>query len=304
MKKSLGFFMAVAAALVLLLSSVGSVFACTVEGDFVTPGTYPCAAGDLWTLLENTGGGIFVPSTPPPPIYSNVETKFENYVEGDFVLVSGKFGSSALYSVGQLNPSYGPADAVTITLDKCGRYDLAGEGQAVENVSSINVVHGVNVIKGQGTHFYSTRLVVSGEGIIPKSYDLADLEGMVQATFTDPSTGTVYTGPTLLSILKALGIDTMDMDSYVVVSATDAYATVLSMYELTHETGTQYDMLAISATDNSINGTVSGSSDNGFARLVLPGDNTGAKGRWVSNADEITVYKVTPQLPCSPFSGR
>ncbi len=297
MKKNFGFMMVVAV-LVVVLSSSGSVFACTVEGDFNTPGSYACAAGDLWTLLGDTGGGIFVPTLPSPlPAYT-LQTKFENYAEGDLLLITGRNGFRALYSVGEVNPSYGPTDAVTITLDKKGLYDLAGKGRAVEDVADIDLVHAVNVVKGQSLHFHSTRLVVSGEGIVPQTYDLANLQEMDQVTYTDTATtpNTVITGPTLLSVLKASGVDTMDMNSYVVVSATDAYATVLSMYEVTHETGTQYDMLAISASDGSINGTTS--SDNGFARLVLPGDNSGAQGRWVSNADEIVVYKLWPKVTC------
>ena len=227
---------------------------------------------------------ILLPSPLPP--YS-IQTKFENYTEGDLVLVTGKNGFSALYSVGELDTKFAPANAVTLTLDWHSRYDLAGEGRAVEDVSDIDVVHAVNVIKGQTLHFYSSRLVVSGEGIIPKAYDLSDLEDMAQATYTNTS-GADWTGPTLLSVLNASGVNTKDMDSYVVVSATDGYATVLSMYEVTNMTGTQYDFLAISASDGSINGTTA--SDSGFARLILPDDK--GPGRWVSNVDNIAVYKL------------
>ena len=141
------------------------------------------------------------------------------------------------------------------------------------------------------THFFSPLLIVSGAGIIPRTYDLADLEAMKQETFdaSSSTTNTVgkWTGPTLVSVLNASGVDTRDMDSYVVVQATDGYAAVLSMYEATHMTGAQYALLAISASDNSIN---KGGNDSGLARLILPNDNVA--GRWVSNVAQIVVYRL------------
>ncbi len=297
MKKNFGFIMAIAA-LVMLLSSSGSVFACTVQGDFNTPGTYSCTAEDLWTMLEGPGGGISQPSPPMNP--SN-----HNWREGDYVLVTGKDGSRALYSVGELDTNFAPAGmGATLTLDKKGGCDLAGEGRAVKDVSNIDVVKAVPVGKGVETvHPFSTLLVVSGEGITPQTYNLADLQAMTQETFNASSSTTntngIWTGPTLLSVLEASGVDTRDMNSYVVVSATDGYATVLSMYEVTHMTGAQFDLLAISsASGTAINcGTSCTAGDNGFARLILPNDT--AAGRWVSNVDEIVVYKLQPKEFCN-----
>ncbi len=286
MKKNFALIMAVAA-LAMLLSSNSPVFACTVEGDFNTPGAYACTAGDLWGMLQETGGGIYTVGV-------------ENTNEGDFVLVTGKYGFSALYAGGELDPKFAPSDAVTLTLDKSGRYDLAGEGRAVKDVSNIDLVHAVPVIKG-GQYFFSSRLVVSGEGIIPRTYNLADLQEMTQATYTNTS-GATWTGPTLLSLLDASGVDTRDMNTFVVVSATDGYATVLSMYEVTHMIGTQYDLLAVSASDGELNegpwvNSKGTQNDNGFARLVVPGDK--GAGRWVSNVDQIVVHRLPYEKACS-----
>jgi len=224
-------------------------------------------------------------------------------VDSNYVLVTGKNGSSELYSVGELDPKFAPASAVvTLTCDRNGRCDLAGEGRAVKNVSNIDVVHAVTTIKIVGstpfTHFFSPLLIVSGEGITPRTYDLADLQALKQKTF-DASSSTsntvgIWTGPTLASVLNASGIDTRDMESYVVVQATDGYAAVLSMYEATHMTGGQYALLAISAQDGSINGSTA--SDSGLARLILPNDTVA--GRWVSNVAEIVVYKLQGKYPC------
>jgi hypothetical protein len=59
MKRNFGLILAISA-LVMFLSSSGPVFAYTVEGDFNIPGTYTLSTGgDLWTLLQATGDGIY-----------------------------------------------------------------------------------------------------------------------------------------------------------------------------------------------------------------------------------------------------
>jgi DMSO/TMAO reductase YedYZ molybdopterin-dependent catalytic subunit len=211
--------------------------------------------------------------------------------------------------VGELNPKFAPASSVvTLTCYGKGWCDLAGEGRAVRNVSEIDVFQAVPSVHDNDptlpfTHFYSSQIIVSGEGITPKNYDLADLQAMKQQTFdaSSSTTNTVgdWTGPTLASVLKASGIDTSDMDSYVVVQATDSYAAVLSMYEATHMTGPQYALLAIQDTlGNTINcGTSCGKmGENGLARLILPNDSVA--GRWVSNVSQIVVHKTRPKETC------
>jgi hypothetical protein len=197
-------------------------------------------------------------------------------------------------------------------------------------VTDIEVVHAVSIIKLSGgtfsfTHFYSPYVIVSGAGITPRTYALADLVGMPQETFDASKSTTktkgVWTGPTLLSVLKASGIDTCDMDSYIVVQATDGYSTVLSMYEATQVTGAQSQLalLAISVsgeTGSTLNETptttkpttpssaVTNSppppipnqtTDSGVARLILPNDGgttNPVADRWISNVAQIVVYKL------------
>ncbi len=295
MKKSLGpgkwkfgMIMATAAA-VMLLSAGGAALAHGGGGGFWITGDFkaapcnayipPSADEDLWTLLQETCGGIRTPALPINPTN-------HNWMESDYVLVTGKGGGSALFAVGELDTKYAPADAVTLALNKHRGYDLEGAGRTVRNVTGIEVVHAVPIVKG-GTYFFSAEFVVSGAGIAPRTYNLADLEEMTPETYTNAS-GATWTGPTLRSVLHASGIDTRDMDGYVVVQATDGYAIVLSMYEATHRTGTQDDLLAIRASDGSINGT--SAKDSGFARLILPGDK--APGRWISNVAQIVVHKL------------
>ncbi len=91
------------------------------------------------------------------------------------------------------------------------------------------------------------------------------------------------------------------MNCYIVVLATDSNATVLSMYEVTHEIGTQYDLIAISASDGELHqgpwtNSKGTQNDDGFARLVIPGDK--GQGWWVSNVDQIVVHTIPHKESC------
>jgi len=308
MRKNLSIVMTVAA-LVVLLAWTGPVLAYEVTGD-VTPG-WGTTGGSLWynvfkETADSSAGTLPFGVIVRPESGYLINSGLHNWIEGDFVVVTGWNGGTALYSMGELDPRFAN-ETVTLAPTKDGRnYNLAGAGRAVMNVADIDVIHAVDVIKGafDSIYPYSIQLVVSGEGITPKKFQLADLQAMHQVTFDASSSTTntvgVWTGPTLADVLKASGVDTTDMDSYIVVVATDAYATVVSMYETTHMTGTELPLLAIS-------GTVSGSQQincpgspttilsteaccgDGFVRLVLPED--ASAGRWVSNVYSITVHK-------------
>jgi len=311
-----------------ILAIVAALFALTAQamayqigGNVNNPGEYT-TAGSLWVVLEGPDAfgansaypyqydcypGTTLPCiTLPQPPYDENNIN-HNTVDSNYVLVTGGDGSRSLFAVGELNPKFAPAGyAATITCDKRGWCDLVGEGRVVRNVSEIDVFQAVPSIHLNGstfpfTHFYSPLIIVSGAGITPKSFDLAELQAMDQVTLNASSSTTntvgIWKGPTLRSVLKASGVDDRDMDSidsYIIVQATDGYAAVLSMYEATHMTGGQYPMLAVSGLVNSSetinNCKCSTDKDNGLARLILPNDI--AAGRWVSNVAQIIVYKL------------
>jgi hypothetical protein len=333
-KRNCHFVTAVAVFFTLLLSS-GPVFAYTVTGNVNNPGEYTLA-GSLWNVLQGTNVTFganpqyryqypcYTDSTvpcialPQPPYAQNDIN--HNTVDTSFVLVTGKDGSRALYSVGELNPKFSPNTAqivVTCTgQNKEGRggaCDLAGAGRSVKDIAKIEVAQAVPGIHYNGkyeggarvpfTHFYSSVIVVSGDGITPKAYDLVALQKLTQSTFdasrSTTNTAGVWKGPSLLDVLRVSGVDTQDMDGYVVVQATDGYATVLSMYEATRMAGAQNALLAISGLTK-FKGTPNtqtincrntcGDEDGGLARLVLPNDLVA--GRWFSNVSQIVAYKL------------
>jgi hypothetical protein len=323
MKKNHYYFVLGLVAAVFILS--GQALAYKVSGNVNNPGEYS-TSGSLWNVLQGSDAGSFPQTAPyqypcysehnapcitlPQPPYDE-NTINHNTVDSNYVLVIGMDGSSALFAVGELDPKFAPPGyTATLMCDGRGRCNLTGEGRTVNGVCNINVAQAVPSIHLNGktfpfTHFYSPLIIVSGDGITPKSYNLTQLQAMQQETFNASSSGTntagVWTGPTLASVLEASGVDTSDMNNYIVVQATDGYAAVLSMYEATHMPGAQYALLAISDTLNHTlnNGSCSapGSAtttcnDSGVARLVLPNDLVA--GRWVSNVAQIVVYKLSP----------
>lgn len=344
MKRRLGFVMAVMAA-IMLLTWTGPVQAYQVTGD-VTSG-WGTTGGDLWySVLKETAGstaGGYDDATPPPVygvmVRPPTTTSFpnpinptnHNWVEVNYILVTGRDGHRALYSVGEIDPRFGNKP-VTLTLNRDKRdYDLAGAGREVKKAVNIDVVHAFTHMKSvvvdgaNDVHPFSPALIVSGAGIKPQTYDLDDLKAMPQVTF-DASSSTsntkgIWKGPTLKSVLEASGVDTRDMDSYIIVQATDGYATLLSMYEVTHKLGLnnlpntatcpgcvpEYVILGISDMLNNTlnNGTCTDSvklnpitpcRDGGLVRTINPGDL--AAGRWVSNASQIIVYKLDREEFC------
>lgn len=307
----------------------GQAHAYKVTGD-VTSG-WGTTGGDLWydVLKESnssTAGGyddvdapvygvmVRPPSTLDLPNPLNPTN--HNWVEVNYLLVTGRNGHKALYSVGELDPRFGNK-TVTLTRNKDKKdYNLAGEGREVKKVVSIDVVHAFTNIKGvpNDARPYAPWVVVSGAGITPRTYNLAALQAMPQVTF-DASSSTknikgVWTGPRLVDVLKDAGVDTKDMDSYIVVQGADGYAAIFSMYEATHQAGIGdpttcpacepgYVLLAIkevlkntldngTCTDPESAGTAC--RDGGIVRTVLPGDYQA--GRYISNTAQIIVYKL------------
>ena len=341
MKKRLG-FLAAALALVMLFAWTGQVRAYEVKG-YVTPG-WGALGGDLWydvlkETASSTAGGYDDAATPPvygvmvrPPstvdLPNLVNPTNHNWTEVNYLLVTGKKGDRALYSVGEVDPRFGSKTvAITCTdgkkgrgCDKGSRCDLAGSGRSVKDMSTIDVVRAFTNIKSvtvdgsKDVHPFSPDLIISGAGITPKIYNLAALRAMPQDTF-DASTSTsntvgIWHGPRLVDVLRDAGVNTKDMDSYIIIQSTDGYATLLSMYEATHKLGIAdltscpacqpgYILLGISDTlGNTLNnGTCSDAEsaatrckDGGFVRNVNPGD--WQAGRWISNTAQIIVYKA------------
>lgn len=319
MIRSRGFVLALEA-LFMLLAVTGTAHAYQVTGDVVAG--WGTTGGSLWfdilkeTAISSDGGfdgsyerGVLARPASSKDLPNPLNTTNHNWIETDYVLISGRDGQRALYAVGELDPRFGNV-AVTLTCAKAGRCESAGGGRRVRDVSTIEVVRAATNIKNvpNTAHPYAPWLVVSGAGIVPKTFSLSDLKAstLEQVKFDDSASSSntkgIWTGPTLRSVLKAAGVDkgdTESQDSYLVVQAADGYATVLSMVEAVHQTGPQFALLGIgdSLANTLNNGTCTDAEsantkckDGGAVRLVLPGNL--AAGRWPSNVVHIVVYRL------------
>ena len=301
MKKSFNIIMALTA-MIGVLAFIGQVHAYQVIGDVLNPGTYS-SGGSLWSVLNTAI--IRVNATPANP------SGTENWIEGDYVQVTGANGATALYSVGELNPLYGNAQ-VSLTSNGSGGYTLSGVGRSVTNVTGINVVHTIDPVKG-GPWIYANSFSVSNGGAVLDTFSLSGSGGLVDTAGKVPASTVYYggsshawnyTGVTLLGMLQGLGINTSNLNQYVIVKATDAYATVLSMGELVNGEaayigykGDPADSATAVGPEVVVSGQVVAGYD-GFARLMFPDE---ASGIWVSRISGIDVEAAPIPLPATLF---
>ncbi len=150
----------------------------------------------------------------------------------------------------------------------------------------------------------SSFLTLSGAVAAPGIYDLPTLQYAAPATTETesytaggaPVTDT-YTGVTLWNLLQSAGgVTTTDakndiLSKYVVATGSDGYAAVFSAGEIDPSFGNQPVLVAYADTG----GQLGPSGADGFARMVVPGDQAG--GRYVSNLVSLQVDSLPAQTP-------
>jgi DMSO/TMAO reductase YedYZ molybdopterin-dependent catalytic subunit len=152
----------------------------------------------------------------------------------------------------------------------------------------------------------SNSLGVSGDVINPQSLDLQKLRALkpstaVQDYFAEGSLAKrgEFEGVLLWDLLNDIGIKTDPAikngrdQKYVVVTGTDCYQAVFAMGELDPALGGAGQTIVAYA--QWVNGHATSLGDDGFARLIVPGDKTGA--RRVRNIAQIQVVSVPPPAP-------
>ncbi|MGC9269902.1 hypothetical protein [Acidiphilium sp.] len=155
----------------------------------------------------------------------------------------------------------------------------------------------------------TTQFSLSGLIATPGVYTRTTLNALPGTTKTatyraasGPVTDT-YTGPTLWTLLSAAGgvitdpaIKNDALRDYVIVKGSDGYSAAVSLGEIDPKFGNQTDLIA----DADTAGQLGTNGDDGFARLVVPGDAAG--GRYVSNIASIQVQSA-PTIPVSGAGG-
>lgn len=250
----------------------------------------------LWSVLQDVGGI----STNPTVKNDALQT---------YVVATGTDGYEAVISSGEISPNFGhKADLLAIQdtggtlpgVDGVARVTAAGDvagGRFVSNVDSLAVGHGPTVAgTGGGT---TSSFVVEGSVATPITFTLASLEALPSHTETvtysagpTPVTDT-YTGALLWDVLGEAGIETDPaikndiLRHAVVATGSDGYSVDFAAGELDPMFGNAPILVAYADTD----GQLGAGGDDGFARLVVPGDIAG--GRYVSNLSSLTVFDAT-----------
>lgn len=293
MKKSLCFIMALAT-FAMLLASVGPAAAYTVTGDLSSSGLSALSGSVTYT---GTLSGLF-DTISGEATYINNGTS-DMYANMDYILATSTTGQIATFSVGEItvgnssvnsnSGSGGSANNIQITGSSSTGFTISGNGESLSNVANIDVVHTTAPPANaqQGTYNssgqYSPSFTILANGTIVATYSSSNFPGSY-ATMTNQeswaSTGNKYTGVSLLALLQAAGVNTNDLNQYVIATGADGTETVVSMDEIVaNSTGSYEDMVAYQLNGSSL------SSTRGFARLVLPSDTSNSRS-------EYTLYSL------------
>jgi hypothetical protein len=258
----------------------------------------------LWSLLNTTTGIA-------------TSAAIHNDLLRDYVVATGTDGYTAVFSAGELSPSFGHQADLIAYADASGPLASTGfarviapndvkQGRYVSNLVALQVgeapLPAVATAGGPSTQF-----TVSGAVNASRTFALSDLQSFAAVTQTVTyQTGTssvtdTFTGVSLWDLLNnaTLGV-TLNNDpaikndvlrKVIVATGSDGYEVVLSGGELSSAFGNDGAFIAFSDSNNTL---LNGGSD-GFARLVVPGDVKG--GRYVSNLVSLTVLEVAAAVP-------
>ena len=295
----------------------------TVTGDVAAPASY-----DLTTLISlppTTETVTFQTMTGPqtatftgPTLWTLLNAvglqtpAVKNGILRQYVVAQGSDGYAALFSLGELAPQFGGSNPQVLTAHQQNGVALGSTGFArivaakdnfggryVSNLANLTVgTAPSNSSQGGGA---STRFSLSGAVRNPGNYTLSSLQDQPPTTETvtylaggTPVTAT-FTGVSIWTLLTNAGIITDPaikndiLNYYLLATGTDGYEAIYSLGELDPMFGGigPPDLIAY-LEDGAPIGT------DGFARVVVPGDNFG--GRYVSNLVSLEViYGVVPE---------
>lgn len=260
-----------------------------------TPQTHEYTGVSMWGLLNNSG------------IVTDPAVK--NDVLGKYVVATGADGYRSVFSLGELNPSFGNrADLVAyaetvngstqpLGSDGFARTTAVGDvrgGRYVSNLVSLDVFDSASTATGTGGGI-SNSFTVSGDVLHGASFDLAALQALPGRSVSVGAD--VFTGVSFWDLLNTtVGLATDPnvkndvLGMYVVATGSDGYQSVFSLGELDPLFGNQPDLIAFGVDGGDL-------GSDGFARLVIPGD--AKHGRYVSNIVSLEVHAAMVPEPAT-----
>ncbi|MGD0488727.1 MAG: hypothetical protein ABSB94_16235 [Syntrophorhabdales bacterium] len=280
MKKHLCVFIALAA-VITLFASTGPVLAYTVTGDLSAAGSTALTGSQSYT---GTLSDLF-DTVSHEAIYINNGTPYSDmYANQDYIVATSSSGAKATFSVGEI--TVGNA-TINISGNNSTGYTISGNGQTLHNLANINVVH---TTMPAGTSQYSPSFTIQGSGVTTTLYNSSNFPVGYTTVTVPASSGNsnTYTGVSLLTLLQQDGVNTGNLNQYVIATGIDGGEAVLSMDEIVHNsTGTSTDIVATKENGSAL------SSARGYARLVLPTDSS-------TSRSVFTLYSLTVERVASP----
>jgi hypothetical protein len=250
-----------------------------VDGPGLPSSVTPTNDETLWSIVGNAFNNI-----PTPPGFDSKNSGLRAYV----MAFGG--GTESVFSLGELNPSFGGTNSAPYISVTGGNYTLVdpnsgASGRDVSNLTQL-VIGWVPAASGPGG--LSSAVNLSGLTNSPGSYNLTALQSLTPVVQTTPTGGTTtYTGVPLFNFANTSQPNSV-LDQVVAVTGTDGYTAAFSLAELDPAYGGSLNtILTYESTGNDF--TTGG---DGIARIVTPDDNK--HGRWVSNVDSVVVEFATP----------
>ncbi len=253
----------------------------------------------LWNLL-NDAGGVTVSDS-------------KNDILGKVVVATGADGYQAVFSAGEIDPSFGHQPVTVAYADTGGQLgpdgddglarvvvpgDAAG-GRYVSELVNLQV-RSLAEPGPVGPGGISDQLALSGQVMTPSIVTPDTLRASTQSTMETATylsgagqTTDTYTGVTLWDLVQDSGVLTdpsikNDLLHFAVVATgSDGYRAIISLGEIDPAFGNQQDLVAYADTAGQLG---AGGAD-GAMRLVVPGDTAG--GRYVSNLVSLQVIDAT-----------
>ncbi len=299
----------------------------TVTGDVTAPATYtpsnlPLLPPTTETVTYQTGGGPQTGTFTGPTLWYLLDTAVglqsppvKNGVLRQYVVATGSDGYTSVFALGELDPNFGGGNPQVLVAYQENSMPLGSTGFArivaakdnyggryVSNLASLRVGT-APALPSEGGGL-TTQLSLSGSVKTPGIYNLSSLEALPATTETvtyvsgsKPVTAS-FTGVSLWTLLTDAGVVTNPsikndiLNYYVLATGSDGYEAVFSLGELDPMFGGTGapDLIAYSENGGSL-------GDDGFARVVVPGDDFG--GRYVSNLVSLEVIDGVVPEPAS-----
>ena len=259
-----------------------------VSGPGLPSSVTPTNGESLWNIVSNSFTNI-----PTAPGLDSKNSGLRAYV-----IAYGSGGTESVFSLGELNPSFGGSTTVgafpsiSVSGSSYSLVDAVDTSRDVTNLQSL-VIGWVAAAKGPGGP--SSVVALSGLTNSAGAYNLTQLQALPSRTVTtyNATPNPQYTGVSFSTFVDPSLPGSVN-SQVVRVTATDGYTVAFSLAELEEHPD---DILSY------LGPNLPGSA--GFARAIIPLPDslpTQRLGRWVSNVDSVAVEQAPGPLPGAGLS--